>query len=159
MQVFDTSSIIHAWDNYPIGQFPSMWRWMAQQLDSGGIQLPSVAIVEVSNMAQDCYQWLRENGLRSIDMSNQILTEALRLKNLLGIVGDRYGGGVDENDLFIIASTYCHGVRLVSNENAQPTLPGKKIYNYKIPAVCGMRGVRVDCVNFVEFLRTSGAVF
>jgi predicted nucleic acid-binding protein len=159
MQVFDTSSIIHAWDNYPIEQFPSVWRWMGQQLDAGQIQMPSVAVVEVSNMAQDCHQWLLDNGLRSIAMNNQIITEALRIKNLLGIVGDRYGGGVDENDLFIIATAGSHGVGLVSNENAQPTLPNKKMPNYKIPAVCGMRDVQIECINFVQFVKASGAVF
>ena len=32
MQVFDASSMIHAWDNYPEPQFPGLWSWLAFQL-------------------------------------------------------------------------------------------------------------------------------
>ncbi len=31
MLAFDASSI-HAWDNYPIIQFPGLWDWMASQI-------------------------------------------------------------------------------------------------------------------------------
>jgi predicted nucleic acid-binding protein len=158
MQVFDASSIIHAWDNYPVDQFPSMWNWMAAQLNAGGIMMPSVAMGEVGHMAPECADWLRANGLQQIAMDDQILQEALRIKNLLGIVGDRYGGGVDENDLFIVATSRFHGDHLISNENVQTTLPAA-MHNYKIPAVCRLATVNVDCINFVEFIKQSKAVF
>ena len=32
MQTFDASSMIYAWDNYPIEQFPPLWDWMGVQV-------------------------------------------------------------------------------------------------------------------------------
>ena len=91
-------------------------------------------------------------------MTDEILQDALRIKNLLGIVGDRYGGGVGENDLFIIATARSAGARLISNEAVQTVLPKVKP-NYKIPGVCSMHAVSVDCINFVEFVKQSKVVF
>jgi hypothetical protein len=43
MRVFDASSMIYAWDNYPERQFPGLWDWMAKQVEEENIVLPSVA--------------------------------------------------------------------------------------------------------------------
>lgn len=158
MQVFDASSIVYAWDNYPVAQFPGMWRWMAAQMAERNIAMPSVALTEVGHVAPECAQWLGANGLAQLPMNDRILQDALRIKNLLGVVGDRYGGGVDENDLFIIATARSVGARLISNESLQ-AVPPKIMPNYKIPAVCAMATVTVDCINFVEFVKQSKAVF
>ena len=91
-------------------------------------------------------------------MSDAILQDALRIKNLLGIIGDQYGGGVDENDLMIIATARTAQARLISNEAAQPGRP-KSMANYKIPAVCALPEVRVNCITFVEFVKQSQIVF
>lgn len=91
-------------------------------------------------------------------MTNDILREALRIKTLLGIIDDKYGEGVGENDLFIIATTrLCHTI-LVSDERTQPS-PPKKMQNYKIPAVCSMKDVGVECINFLDFIKKSKVVF
>ena len=53
MQVFDASSFVYAWDNYPIAQFPGMWRWMAAQMSDRNIVMASVALTEVGHVAPD----------------------------------------------------------------------------------------------------------
>jgi Domain of unknown function (DUF4411) len=42
MQVFDASSMIYAWDNYPMRQFPGLWEWMATQIEEKKLVMPSV---------------------------------------------------------------------------------------------------------------------
>ena len=158
MQAFDASAIVYAWDNYPVTQFPGMWRWIAAQLAAQEIMMASVALTEVGHVAPECAQWLGENEVGTVPMSDAILQDALRIKHLLGIVSDKYGGGVDENDLMIIATARALRVRLVSNEATQPGLP-RIMANYKIPAVCALPDIKVECINFVEFVKQSTVVF
>lgn len=56
MQVFDASSIIHAWDHYPFEQFPGLWAWMANRVAQGLIQMSEVAVEEVGHKAPECAQ-------------------------------------------------------------------------------------------------------
>lgn len=158
MLVFDASSIIYAWDNYPVANFPGLWNWIGEQVHRHLIQMPSLAFAEVAHPAPDCAAWLDKAGLAHIPMTNEILVDALRIKNLLGIVDDRYGGGVGENDLLIIATARSCQATLVSDERTQPDLPKLKS-NYKIPAVCAMKGVGVPCISFLEFIKRSGSAF
>ena len=158
MLVFDASSIIYAWDNYPVVQFPGLWDWIGDQIHRNLIQLPSVAFAEVEHPAPDCAAWLDASGLSRIAMTNEILLDALRIKTVLGIVDDKYGGGVGENDLFIISTARAYRTTLVSDERTQPGLP-KLMSNYKIPAVCAMRDVGVECISFLDFIKRSEAVF
>ncbi len=158
MQIFDASSMIYAWDNYPVNQFLGLWDWIRIQVEETELAMPSVAFDEVANKTPDCGQWLRDNNLVILEIGNAILQEAKRIKRLLGIVDDRYHPkGVGENDILIIATALVHGVCLVSNEGRQklPDIPAKM----KIPAVCAMSQVSVDCISFIEYLKQSGAVF
>lgn len=159
MLVFDASSMIYAWDNYPDNQFPPFWQWMATQVEQGILVMPKVAFEEVEHKASDCAQWLKELGLVRLEVTNVILQDANRIKGLLGVVDDNYGAdGVGENDLLIIATARVHGVELVSDERKQPLLP-KKLSNCKIPAVCNMNTVNVPCINFLEYIKSSQVVF
>lgn len=158
MQVFDASSMIYAWDNYPIQQFPPLWKWMAEQIESGKITMPSVAFDEVAHKAPDCAEWLKINGLQKIEITNAIVQEAMRIKVLLGVVGDKYHSkGVDENDLLIVATAAVFNEELISDESKQklPDLPAKR----KIPTVCVMPEVKVKCISFIEFIKRSGEIF
>lgn len=158
MRVFDASSMIYAWDNYPIQQFPGLWEWMANQIGQGELAMPSVALDEVAHKAPECAEWLKACDLEVLEISNAILQDAMRIKNLLGVVGDKYHPkGVDENDLLIIATAASRNAELVSDESKQklPDIPAKR----KIPAVCSMNEVGVACISFIEYIKLSGAVF
>ncbi len=159
MQAFDASSMIYAWDNYPLRQFPGLWEWMATQINEKKLVMPNVAFDEVASKTPDCGEWLKLNNLEKIETSNAIVQDAMRIKRLLGIVDDNYHPkGVGENDIFIIATARVHGAELVSDEEQQNSLP-KEPSKRKIPAVCDMNTVSVNCINFIEFIRRSNQVF
>ncbi len=159
MQVFDASSMIYAWDNYPVRQIPGLWEWMAIQIKEKNLVMPGVAFEEVEGKTPDCGEWLKHNDLKQLQISNAILQDALRIKELLGIVDDKYHPkGVGENDLLIIATARAHSAELVSNEGRQTNLPGV-LAKMKIPAVCTMAKVSVPCINFIEFIKRSDEIF
>ena len=158
MQVFDASSIIYAWDNYPIRQFPGLWEWMATLIEEKSLVMPSVAFEEVANKTPECGKWLNDNDLEQLEISNSIVQDAMRIKGLLRIVGDDYHAkGVGENDIFIIATARAHDAELVSNEGRQKS--PDKLSKRKIPAVCDMKEVDVRCLNFLEFIKRSDEIF
>ena len=158
MQVFDASSMIHAWDSYPCEQFPGLWAWMTDRVAKGLIQMSEVAVEEVGHKAPESVVWLRDAELRKILVSEAILVEALRFKNLLEIEEDRYGSGVDENDLIIIATARLNNCELVTNEAFQASA-NKLKKNWKIPAVCNMETVSVPWIDFLGYLKRTKVVF
>lgn len=159
MQGFDASSMIYAWDNYPVDQFPGLWDWLAREINEQRLVMSVVAFNEVSVGTSDCTSWLHDVGLRRLDVTNAVMQEAMRIKTLLGIVDDHYHAkGVGENDLLIIATARVAGHELVSNEgrqNVMPEIPSKR----RIPSVCAMREVAVPCIDFIDYLRRSRMTF
>ena len=159
MQVFDASSMIYAWDNYPVRQLPRLWNWMALQIEEKKLVMPSVAFEEVESKTPDCGKWLKDNDLEQLEIGAAIIQDAMRIKGLLGIVDDDYHPkGVGENDIFIIATACAHGAELVSDEERQTTLP-KVLSKRKIPAVCGMKEIAIPCINFIEYIKRSDEIF
>lgn len=159
MQTFDASSVIYAWENYPPRQFPPLWRWIAARIADNTFSIPSVAFEEVRRRLQECAQWLADQDIERIAMSNDILQEAMRIKVLLGIEGDNYNSrGVGESDLFIIATASIGDLELISNEARQNNLPDV-LANSKIPTVCAMQDVQVECIDFITLIRRSRQVF
>ncbi len=158
MPVFDASSMIYAWDNYPLRQFPGLWEWLALQAKEKKLAMPKVAFDEIAHKAPECAAWLKDEDIELFEVNNAILHEAMRIKGLVGIVDDNYHPkGVGENDLFIIATAKAHGAELISDER-QTTLP-KEPTKKKIPTVCSMKEVKVPCFSFLEFIKRSGEVF
>lgn len=158
MQVFDASSMLYAWDNYPIEQFPSLWAWMADRVMRAEIRMPEVAMDEVGHKSPECVTWLKKAGLQKLPVTDSIMQEAFRIKGLLGIQGDKYGAGVDENDLLIIATAKLHGCELVTDEAFQSS-PHKLKPNWKIPAVCNMQSVEAPWSDFLDYLKRSKVIF
>lgn len=158
MKAFDASSMIHAWDQYPSGQFPGMWEWMAEQVESGEFVMLAVAFDEVAKREPDCAKWLEDHALQRTEVSNSTLENAIQIQGLLGIENDQYGIGVGENDILIISSAKEHNQELISDENRQQDRP-ENMKKYKIPAVCAMDEVAVPCINFIELIKRSKEVF
>ncbi len=135
MHSFDASSIIYAWDNYPLEQFPKVWQWIANRIGANNFTIPRVALDEVGNKSPDCKKWLTDAKIKSLPVTNSILMESMRIKGLLGISNDQFHpNGVGENDILIVATAKIEAFTLVSDEQKQPKLP-QKMEEYKIPAV------------------------
>lgn len=159
MHAFDASSMIYAWDNYPIDQFPGVWTWFSREISDRHITISTVAMEEVKNKTPDCGTWLDANQIYQTAINNAILVEALRIKAIIGIINDHYHSkGVGENDILIIASAKLQGAELVSDEERQP-IPPTEPRKQKIPAVCKIPTVNVHCINFIEYIKSSKTVF
>jgi len=158
MRVLDASSIIYAWDNYPPAIFPPLWAWMGQCMREGGLVIPSVAFDEVQNKTPECAVWMLEQPVTRLPMTESILLDALRIQNLIGVVGDRYHPkGVGENDLFIIATARAHQATLLTEE--RQLSPPQEPTKVKIPSVCAKSQVAVPCENFLDFIKQARQVF
>ena len=159
MRVIDASSIVHAWDTYPPDQFIKLWDWLETVITNGDVCISKVALAEVSHASPDCHKWLKDCGVKTLNIDNAIAQEAIQIKSALGIVGDQYNPkGVDENDILIIATAKVQSVELISNEARQPNdpvVPSKR----KIPAVCAMPSVGVSCISFLDFIQKSNVTF
>ncbi len=154
MYSFDASSMIHAWDNYPPANphFESLWEWIADNINNRQFSISKKAFEEVNHKIPECGKWLKDNHIEMIPLTPIGLSIAQEIKTHLGIVEEQYTKGVGENDLFIIAMAKETSTILVSEESRQNKLPALKS-NYKIPAVCNMQEVQVECINFLELLK------
>ena len=154
MYSFDASSMIHAWDNYPPENlhFDSLWQWFSEQVDNKNFAISAKALDEVSHKIPECGDWLKSNNIVVHPLTATSLATAQSIKTLLDIVEEQYTKGIGENDLLIISIAKENETILVSEESRQNNLPALKS-NYKIPAVCDMPEVDIECVNFLELLK------
>lgn len=154
MYSFDASSMIHAWDNYPPENphFDSLWEWFSDKVQNKEFVISKKAFEEVSHKIPECGDWLKDNNVDIYNLTATSLLQAKIFKDSLGIVEENYTKGVGENDLFIIAIAQEIGSTLVTEEGKQVKLPALKS-NYKIPAVCEMEEVGIECCNFLSLLK------
>ncbi len=154
MYSFDASSMILAWDNYPPENphFDSLWQWFSEQIDNNNFSISAIALEEVGHKIPECGEWLKRNNIEVHPLTATSLATAQSIKNTLGIVEDNYTKGVGEKDLFIISIAKENGKILVSDESRQNKLPPLKS-NYKIPAVCDLPEVSIECVSFLDLLK------
>ena len=158
MYLLDASSIIHAWDNYPVERFQAFWTWMSAQIVSMELGFPRIALEEVKKNSPECHKWLKNLGPHVVRENSAILQEAVRIQGLLGIQDGKFRGGVGEADLVIIATAKVTGCPLLSDEAIQPRHP-TALANYKIPAVCGLKTVGVQCWNVLRYIKEEGGIF
>jgi len=154
MYSFDASSMIHAWDNYPPENphFDSLWEWFSEQIGNKNFGISSKALGEVSHKIPECGDWLKSKNIKVYPLTVTSLETAQEIKTILGIVEEEYTKGVGENDLLIISIARENETILVSEESRQNNLPALKS-NYKIPAVCSLPEVSVECVTFLGLLK------
>jgi len=159
VHTLDASSILHAWDNYPLTQFPGLWDWLAAEIQAQRLSIAVVGLDEVGHKSPDCVTWLKSQNIRRLAMSNDVIQAAMDIKQHVGIQNDQYHPkGVDENDILIIATAQYHGATLITNE-ARQSSSLKEPTRRKIPAVCDLPGVAVAHKNFLDYLRASEQVF
>ena len=157
MLAFDASAMIHAWDHYPIAQFPKLWEWMKGEVDKKEFSFPKIAMDEIGHKVSECCDWINDCDVKTIAPDNAIVQMAFLIKQGLGIVNDKWHPkGVDENDVMIVASAGVHGAVLVSNEIRQTQIPDLRA-KYKIPAVCDSHGI--VCISFIQLVKQAGKVF
>lgn len=154
MYSFDASSIIHAWDNYPIKNehFESLWTWFGEMVENNEFTISEIAFEEVNHKVPECGKWLKDNSIEIHKLSPNILYQTQSIKGLLEIEEESYTKGVGENDLLIISTALVLSLILVTEEARQNNLPPTKS-NYKIPAVCGLPEVNVDCISFIDLIK------
>jgi Domain of unknown function (DUF4411) len=155
----DTSSVIYAWDNYPIAQFPPLWTWLGDQMRQQNLVLSDVALGETEKNEPACAQWLKNQPISVRATTQAVLQQAGDFATSLGIKNDKFHpDGVGANDLIIIASARLYGDTLLSEEGRQQNRP-QNLAKYKIPAVCEMPSVKVHQQTFIEYIKASSAVF
>lgn len=154
MYSFDASSMIHAWDNYPLenAHFDSLWEWFSNNIQNKEFVISKKAFEEVRHKIPKCGKWLQNHNIEIYNLTPTSLLIARDIKVSLGILEEKYTKGVGENDLFIISIAQESGATLVTEESRQSELPTLKS-NYKIPAVCNMASVGVECCNFLSLLK------
>lgn len=155
---FDASGIIHAWDEYPLHKFPPFWAWIELRVRNGECRISEEAFREVEHKYPECATWLKERDIQRIPLNDEILRQANEIKDLLEIEEEEFGSGVDENDLFVIATAKIEAETILTTEARQNNLP-QKMKNYKIPAVCEMDQVSVPHLNVREWILASEEVF
>ena len=72
MQVFDASSMLYAWDNYPVRQFPGLWDWLATQIEENAFVIPSVAFEEIAAKTHECGDWLKDKRVKKLQITEEI---------------------------------------------------------------------------------------
>lgn len=159
MRVIDSSSLLHGWDDYPLGNFPRLWEWMASEISQGSILVPQIVVGEVERICQECALWVEGvNNFSAVEINDLIVSEALAIISWLGVENDQFGSGVGSNDILIIATAKSLGCPLISNEARQAILPLNR-KKYKMPAVCSASIVGVDCISFADLIKASGQAF
>jgi hypothetical protein len=130
-----------------------LWAWFKMKVEEGEFVVSRRAYDETARkVSPEFIEWIKE--IEIIKDTIEDLNEAQRIKELLNIEEDDFHPkGVGENDIFIISISKRINAILDSNED-QYTRPDIK-KKYKIPNVCRIPEVDIECINFAELLRRN----
>lgn len=129
-----------------------LWDWFEDKINTQEFVVSKRAYKQIKEKTSDeFFEWFK--GITVINDTTEDLSNVQKIKDLLEIEEDSYGKGVDENDLFIIVIAKRINSILVTEEKIQVRfkLP-RNNSSYKIPAVCNLLEVNVDCINFTALL-------
>jgi len=149
---FDTSALICGIrDLFPLETFPSLWRHIEEEIDSGSVRCVDEVLRELERRDGDAvHAWaLRQPNLMvELDSDIQQATKTVLQQHpkLLGLAKGRNGA-----DPFVIALAVVHdGVVVTEEKPGSPTKP-------KIPDVCASMGLR--SLTLVQFVVERGWTF
>lgn len=158
-RVYDSSSLIDIWEYYlpSTGLFPEFWKWLLDSLRSGEAVVPVAAFEELEAGAEDFAKFLLAKGVEPVKEDSRVKDASKAIQNALGTGPKGFPHpGVGEADIIIMATAKALQAALVSEE-LQDT-PPKRIARYKMPSVCGMEEVGVECTNIKGFLAAYAAI-
>ena len=153
--LIDASTLIHAWQHYPIKNFGPLWQWIEGLISSQKVRVTPENLEEVKHKEPNCYDWLKDKNITTVKTGNDIVQEAWRIASELGIKDDKYSPkGVDYNDLILISAALNTECDLITNEALQRDRPKIKA-NYKIPLVCREIVRSVTTFSFIEWFKNE----
>ena len=149
--------------SYPIKNFPSLWKKLAQH--QADIILIQPIYDEIEPYSQEDKKlsklkkqakyplrtWLSTNKFSETSIDDEINQLSLDMEYAYQVKEE--SKGVGKNDLLLIAYAKIMDKTVVTFEAIQNQEPDK-IYNSKIPLVCQEK--QVKCINFVEMVDSLG---
>ena len=164
----DASALIDSWnETYMPAVFPGLWEQLARHKESltiirpiwdemGDVPPKKTNPSEKQREQNDLQCWLIDNGVADVvvPMSSEWDRASLELEGKYEIAPNTKGAS--KNDIRLIAHARAVGGCVVTAESKQPYDPERKLYNYKIPAICIQE--KVECVKFVQMVKSLGIV-
>ena len=167
MRSMDTSSIIHAWENYPISMFPHLWAWFAEEIKTKNLIFSEVVAKELRPKSDECLAWIKAQHKagkgkffpkteQNIQIAERIRGDLLAGSEAAELAEE--GEGVGMNDLHIIALAEVQKTVLVTNEKRQNfahlVASNARKETYRMPAVCeGLADV--VCEAWIDYLKAE----
>lgn len=126
---------------------------VAQQVESKEIQSITAMMEEIAHKLPECSNYLEKHNIDVIPIGDPITQNAFEIMRSLGLKDAiSHPKGVDENDIFLIATGAVTNNAVISNEAEQPKIPDE-IKKYKIPLVCKQQRPRVQCYSFIDYIK------
>ncbi len=160
----DANIFITSWNTaYPIQVFPSLWQQISKHRSNIILIKPVFDEIDpispsdqrlAKNERQDKYPlrvWMENNQFAATLITDATNSISLNLEK--DYETNNNPKGANQNDITLIAYAKSEDKIVVTFEEKQPQLPGKKC-NYKIPLICDEQ--QVECISFVEMLSRLG---
>ncbi|AXQ23352.1 DUF4411 family protein [Acinetobacter wuhouensis] len=159
--ILDASTLIDIWQRFPrdLKVFQQLWEQIEELVELEIIVVTRRNFEEVKSKSEEIHNHFKGLGIVILTPTQEILELAVNIQMELGItdaeIKNNLRKGVDEGDLFCVATAKIRQAILVTEESKQPVNSGNKgalPTNYKIPRVCALSSVNVECINFLELL-------